>query len=158
MSESPAKQLAGFLGRYDPKVAAVARAALTKIRRRVPGALELVYDNYDALVIGFGPTERASDAILSIARPSASRARADLPGSGFPSTATASAPKLATMRLPSPKRVSCTIPVSSRHRKPTSAWFHRASWRGRNAASRRRITDRRSPSVARLRLKRAGVS
>jgi len=67
VSESSAKQLAGFLGRYDPKVAAVARAALTKIRRRVPGAVELVYDNYNALVIGFGPTERASDAILSIA-------------------------------------------------------------------------------------------
>lgn len=33
----------------------------------VPGAVELVYDNYNALVIGFGPTERASDAIVSLA-------------------------------------------------------------------------------------------
>ena len=27
----------------------------------------MVYDNYNALVIGFGPTERASEAIFSIA-------------------------------------------------------------------------------------------
>jgi hypothetical protein len=27
----------------------------------------LVYDNYNALAIGFGPTERASDVIFSIA-------------------------------------------------------------------------------------------
>jgi hypothetical protein len=67
VSESEAKRLAGFLGRFDPAVAAVARAARAKLRRRIPGAVELVYDNYNALVIGFGPTERASDAILSIA-------------------------------------------------------------------------------------------
>ncbi|MGA7110040.1 MAG: hypothetical protein WBY75_19975 [Terracidiphilus sp.] len=29
-------------------------------------ALELVYDNYNALAIGFGPTERTSEAIFSI--------------------------------------------------------------------------------------------
>jgi len=37
------------------------------MRARLPGAVELVYDNYNALVIGFGPTERASDAVFSIA-------------------------------------------------------------------------------------------
>lgn len=37
------------------------------MRKRLPGAVELVYDNYNALAIGFGPTERASDAIFSIA-------------------------------------------------------------------------------------------
>ena len=37
------------------------------MRKLVPGAIQLVYDNYNALVIGFGPTERASDAIFSIA-------------------------------------------------------------------------------------------
>lgn len=64
---SARKQLAGFLTRFDPRVAAVGKAALAKMRRRVPGATELVYDNYNALVIGFGPTERASEAVLSIA-------------------------------------------------------------------------------------------
>jgi hypothetical protein len=33
----------------------------------MPGAVELVYDNYNALAIGFGPTERVSDAIISLA-------------------------------------------------------------------------------------------
>ncbi len=65
--ESPEKQLAGFIAKYMPEVAAVAQAALAKMRARLPGALELVYDNYNALAIGFGPNERASDAIFSIA-------------------------------------------------------------------------------------------
>jgi hypothetical protein len=45
----------------------LSQAALAKMRDRLPGAIELVYDNYNALVIGFSPTERASDAIFSIA-------------------------------------------------------------------------------------------
>jgi hypothetical protein len=52
---------------YSPEIATRARASLAKVRRLLPGALELVYDNYNALVIGFGPTERASEAIVSIA-------------------------------------------------------------------------------------------
>lgn len=32
----------------------------------MPGAVELVYDNYNWLVIGFGPSDRASEAVLSI--------------------------------------------------------------------------------------------
>jgi len=64
---SPAAQLKGFLAKYSPGVAAEARDALIRIRRLVPGAVEMVYDNYNALVIGFGPTERASDGIVSLA-------------------------------------------------------------------------------------------
>jgi hypothetical protein len=33
----------------------------------LPGATELVYDNYNALAIGFGPSDKASEAIFSIA-------------------------------------------------------------------------------------------
>jgi hypothetical protein len=29
--------------------------------------VELVYDNYNALVVGFGPSERASEAVISLA-------------------------------------------------------------------------------------------
>ena len=60
-------EFAAFLAKYDAPIAVTARRALTKMRKLVPGAVELVYDNYNALVIGFGATERASDAILSIA-------------------------------------------------------------------------------------------
>lgn len=37
------------------------------LRKRFPTANEIVYDNYNFFVIGYGPTERPSDAILSMA-------------------------------------------------------------------------------------------
>ncbi|MDR3721715.1 MAG: hypothetical protein P4L00_08960 [Candidatus Acidoferrales bacterium] len=64
---SPKRQLDSFLARFTPEIAMLARRALAKMRRRLPNAIELVYDNYNALVIGFGPNERPSDAIFSIA-------------------------------------------------------------------------------------------
>jgi hypothetical protein len=63
---SPARQLAGFLAKFSPEVRSVAKAALATMRKRLPGAIEFVYDNYYALVIGFGPNERPSEAIFSI--------------------------------------------------------------------------------------------
>jgi hypothetical protein len=66
-SESAAAtQLDSFLAKYDPEIAAFARRALAKMRKLVPGAIEMVYDNYNALVIGFCPTERPSEAIFSV--------------------------------------------------------------------------------------------
>ena len=67
MSASPEAQLDGFLDKFTPEIAARARATLVKMRERLPGVLELVYDNYQALAIGFGPSERASEAVFSIA-------------------------------------------------------------------------------------------
>jgi hypothetical protein len=64
---TPAKQLADFLGKFDPKVAALASGALSKLRNRLPGAFELVYDNYNALAIAFSPTDTSSAAVFSIA-------------------------------------------------------------------------------------------
>src|ERR1051326_7989255 len=61
------QQLDKFLAKFTPEVAATARRALIKMRKRLPGAVEIVYDNYNALAIGFGPSERASEAIFSIA-------------------------------------------------------------------------------------------
>jgi hypothetical protein len=37
------------------------------MQRRFPTALELVYDNYNFFVIGYGPSERTSEAIFSLA-------------------------------------------------------------------------------------------
>ena len=37
------------------------------VRRRLPTANELVWDNYNFFVIGYSPTERPSDSVLSIA-------------------------------------------------------------------------------------------
>lgn len=63
---SPQKQLDGFLARYSPEIASLGKAVLGKLRKRLPGAVRMVYDNYNALVVGFGPTERASVAVLSV--------------------------------------------------------------------------------------------
>ncbi len=56
-----------MLALYDPAIARTARGVLARLRKQLPGAVELVYDNYNALVVGFGATERASDAVLSVA-------------------------------------------------------------------------------------------
>jgi hypothetical protein len=66
-AQSPAQQLKAFIEKFEPEVGAMVRSALATMRKRLPGAVELVYDNYNALAIGFGPTERASDAVFSIA-------------------------------------------------------------------------------------------
>lgn len=64
---STERQLAAFIDKFTPNVAAIARASLRKMQQRLPSATRLVYDNYNALAIGFGPSERASDAVFSIA-------------------------------------------------------------------------------------------
>ena len=64
---TPEAQLAGFLAKYTPEVAARAEAILGRMRALLPNAVELVYDNYNALASGFGPDEKVSHAIFSIA-------------------------------------------------------------------------------------------
>jgi hypothetical protein len=64
---SPSSQLLGFLAKYSPEVRSIAQAALRKLRKRLPGAVVMVYDNYNALAIGLSPTERVTDAVVSIA-------------------------------------------------------------------------------------------
>jgi hypothetical protein len=63
---NPQAQLDGFLAKYDPEIAARAKAAIERLHRRIPQATRLVYDNYNALGVGFCPEDRTSSAILSI--------------------------------------------------------------------------------------------
>jgi hypothetical protein len=60
-------QLASFLAKFTPEVAALAKSIRAAMRKRYPYAFELVYDNYNALAIGYCPSERPSDGIFSIA-------------------------------------------------------------------------------------------
>jgi hypothetical protein len=80
-------QLESFLAKYDPDVAAFARRALAKMRKLVPGAIEMVYDNYNWLVIGFSPTERPSEAIFSLVLPPGRVTLCFLQGAGLPDPA-----------------------------------------------------------------------
>lgn len=61
------KQLQSFIDKFEPAHQALIRSARKALRIRLPAAHELVYDNYNFFVIGYSPTERPSDAILSIA-------------------------------------------------------------------------------------------
>ena len=59
-------QLDACIDKYSPAVARQARAAFALLRRRLPAATVLVYDNYNALAIGFGPDERTSAIVFSL--------------------------------------------------------------------------------------------
>jgi len=70
LGQSPAdaeKRLRGFIAKFEPKHQTLIRAVRKALRRRLPTAFELAYDNYNFFVIGYGPTARPSEAILSIA-------------------------------------------------------------------------------------------
>jgi hypothetical protein len=60
-------ELDGFIDRYTTQVAADARQALAFMRARLPTATRLVYDNYNALVVTFGTSDRTGGIILSLA-------------------------------------------------------------------------------------------
>jgi hypothetical protein len=78
------KQLAGFVAKFTPEMAALIRAARLKMRKRIPQALELVYDNYNFFVIGYGPNEKAGDAIFSLAAQAKGLSLCFLQGAGLP--------------------------------------------------------------------------
>jgi hypothetical protein len=61
------EQLAGFIDKFEPEHQALIRAVRKALRKRLPTANELVYDNYNFFVIGYCATERPSDCIVSIA-------------------------------------------------------------------------------------------
>jgi hypothetical protein len=67
MTVSPAKQFAAFIAKFDPEIAKLARSARAALRKRLPTAIEQVYDNYNFLAIGFCTSERTSDCIVSLA-------------------------------------------------------------------------------------------
>ena len=64
---TPERQLDGFIEKFTPEIAAQARTALAWMTARLPGATIPVYDNYNALAIGFGPSGRVRDIVFSLA-------------------------------------------------------------------------------------------
>ena len=67
LSPDPEEQLDSFIAKFDPENQRTIRAVRKALRKRLPTANELVYDNYNFFVIGYSPTERPSDTICSIA-------------------------------------------------------------------------------------------
>jgi hypothetical protein len=64
---TPEAQLKTFIGKFDSKNQAFIRACRKALQKRLPGTNELVYDNYNFFVIGYSPTERPTDSIVSLA-------------------------------------------------------------------------------------------
>src|SRR5438128_1683696 len=66
-TDSPEQQIAGFLAKYTLEMVASGKDARARMRQVIPGGFEFVYDNYNALVFGYGPSDRPSEAVLSLA-------------------------------------------------------------------------------------------
>jgi hypothetical protein len=60
-------QLKTFIAKFEPRQQAFIRSLRKAMRSRFPTAHEMVYDNYNFLVFGYSPTEKPSDAIVSLA-------------------------------------------------------------------------------------------
>src|SRR5262249_51180814 len=61
------QQLKTFIDKFDAKDQRLIRAVRSAVRKRFPTANELVWDNYNFFVIGYSPTERPTDSIISVA-------------------------------------------------------------------------------------------
>ena len=68
MSEAPlTKELRQFLKPYDLGVVAIATAARSVLFEEAPAAMELIYDAYNAVAMGYSFTGRPSDAFCHVA-------------------------------------------------------------------------------------------
>jgi hypothetical protein len=60
-------QLRSFIAKFDPDTQALINGIRAVLRKRLPTCNEMVYDNYNFFVIGYVPSIRPSDCIVSIA-------------------------------------------------------------------------------------------
>jgi len=61
------EQLNRFIDKFERGDQTLIRAVRKALRKRFPTANELAYDNYNFFVLGYGPTERPSDCVVSLA-------------------------------------------------------------------------------------------
>jgi hypothetical protein len=84
VSPTAEQRLASFIGKFTPEMAALIRAARARMRKQIPQAVELVYDNYNFFVIGYGPNEKPGLAIFSLAAQAKGLNLCFLQGAGLP--------------------------------------------------------------------------
>ena len=63
----PEAQIAAFIAKFEPKAGALIRECRAELRRLLPAAFELIYDNYNFFVIGYCSTVKPSTCIVSLA-------------------------------------------------------------------------------------------
>ena len=106
---SPTRQLASFIAKFNPAMQRRIRAIRAALRKRLPTANELVYDNYNFFVIGYCSTERPSDAIVSMAANSKGVGLCFIYGASLPDPQqrlSGSGNQTRFVRLPSPATLS----------------------------------------------------
>src|ERR1700733_3285962 len=61
-------QLAGYFAKVEPKMDKLGKALRAKLRARLPGLFEIVYmyENQNALVFSYSPTERGYEGVCTI--------------------------------------------------------------------------------------------
>ena len=65
---NPETQLASYFAKYEPTMVKLGKALRAKLRARLPGLSEIVYvyENQNALVISYSPTERGYEGLCGI--------------------------------------------------------------------------------------------
>lgn len=63
---TPEQQLRAFIAKFAPVRQRLIRALRKTLRQHLPTANELVYDNYNFLVIAYCPTEKTGDSYFSL--------------------------------------------------------------------------------------------
>ena len=81
------RQLETFIRKFDVTDQRLIRSVRRAVRRRFPTANELVWDNYNFFVIGYSPTERPTDSIVSIAARANGVGLCFIRGAGLPDPA-----------------------------------------------------------------------
>ena len=66
-SDDSESRIRAFIDRFTPDIATRAHACRAVLQARLPTAFELVYDNYQALALGYSSSERQKDIVLSLA-------------------------------------------------------------------------------------------
>jgi hypothetical protein len=80
-------QLRSFIAKFALADQRLIRAVRTAVRKRFPTCNELVWDNYNFFVIGYSPTLRPSDSIVSIAARANGVGLCFIHGAGLPDPA-----------------------------------------------------------------------
>jgi len=67
VTDATERRIEAFIARYSPAIAAQLRDARGRLRAHFPRGVEMVFDNYNALVFGIGPSDRTRESFISIA-------------------------------------------------------------------------------------------
>lgn len=66
IESTSAAGIAALLARFPAKTVALAKRCLTKLRRALPGANQIVYEYSDSVVVSFSMSDRGYEAIVTL--------------------------------------------------------------------------------------------